>query len=396
MIDRENFLHLITKLKQKKNLFVICDGYDGWNWGFPINPICFNYKEYIKISDFFKTKFGFDIEQILIKNNKSDCLLSENIICFTNKRVCTFISYPFEDDKINKTDFIPSIHDWNKYLFKSEMEINKSSEDKQALLKKILKEMNKETEGETISEFAFEKRLDLKQFIVQNDVKKIGRYAFWGCEELEKVFLSESLIEIGDYAFTGCKKLFNFEIPNSTKMIGDYSFGSCSSLSEIVFPKSVEIIGESAFWFCEKLAQIKFSNSIKLIGKRAFRNCPVLCTVNVSNDVLELNEEDIFIETCIEYEAFSDCKSLKRVSIPKSIYVICESAFRNCVKLSHITISENLKKIKFCAFAGCSSLSDIVYKGTKKQWNEVVKELYWNDGVPSKVVHCIDGDAQLD
>jgi len=53
---------------------------------------------------------------------------------------------------------------------------------------------------------------------------------------------------------------------------------------------------------------------------------------------------------------------------------IPESAFRDCKSLKRITIPKHIRKIRRDVFAGCDSLEDIYYEGTKEEWEKV--EIY--------------------
>ena len=77
--------------------------------------------------------------------------------------------------------------------------------------------------------------------------------------------------------------------------------------------------------------------------------------------------------------AFSDCRKLKTVKLPKSIRVIEEEAFINCKKLKKIEIPTSVTRIGKKAFKNCKKLSKIVFAGTnvksigKKAFNGIKK-----------------------
>lgn len=58
--------------------------------------------------------------------------------------------------------------------------------------------------------------------------------------------------------------------------------------------------------------------------------------------------------TSIDKEAFTDCISLTKVSMPNTIETIDVSAFRDCYSLRNITLSRNLKTLKEGAFMNTS------------------------------------------
>lgn len=74
----------------------------------------------------------------------------------------------------------------------------------------------------------------------------------------------------------------------------------------------------------------------------------------------------------IEPELFKDCKNLEEVVITDNIKLIGTNAFCGCDALTTITIGKGVGVIEKGAFDGCTGLDKIIYKGSKKQWEEIV------------------------
>jgi hypothetical protein len=75
---------------------------------------------------------------------------------------------------------------------------------------------------------------------------------------------------------------------------------------------------------------------------------------------------------------------------------VIHEAFGRCTALESIVLPAGLTEIDFTSFSGCSSLRDITFKGTVAQWN-AAKEYFWQDeDLPAKVVHCSDGDVEIE
>lgn len=73
-----------------------------------------------------------------------------------------------------------------------------------------------------------------------------------------------------------------------------------------------------------------------------------------------------------------------------------KGAFSYCRGLTSVTIGNGVTSIGEYAFYNCSGLKNITYKGTVKEWNNISKEGYWKDGVPTDcVIHCTDGDIKI-
>ena len=66
---------------------------------------------------------------------------------------------------------------------------------------------------------------------------------------------------------------------------------------------------------------------------------------------------------------------------------------RNTIKT--IIIGEHVTKIPRRSFYKCA-LENITYKGTIEQWNLISKSTEWYGDAVTTVVHCTDGDIELE
>ena len=85
--------------------------------------------------------------------------------------------------------------------------------------------------------------------------------------------------------------------------------------------------------------------------------------------------------TKISEKAFYNSPFLETVHLGNSITQIGKQAFSNCDKLTIIVLPTSITQIDDRAFAYCTNLRTIIYLGTETQWNEIIKESNWLQGV---------------
>ena len=131
----------------------------------------------------------------------------------------------------------------------------------------------------------------------------------------------------------------------------------------IIIPTSIEghpvaSIGDGAFeGRMLKSVTIKGSPSI---GQKAFAWCRLMDTVHMP-DV-----------TALGAGAFSDCRSLKNVTLSSELTDIPASAFARCMSLSAITLPDSLVSLGDGAFAECNKLTEIILPDTLANMGEGV------------------------
>ena len=299
----------------------------------------------------------------------------------------------------------------------------------------------------------------LTSIVIPNSVMSIGEGAFSCCEFLASIVIGNGVMSIGESAFSGCESLTSMVIPNSVTSIGKGAFLDCFHLTSIVIPDSVTSIGKGAFAGCDSLKQdptqeIEMSNfkyrllmhnhlamvlgysgcsetinipseinhkgviyRVATIGESAFSGCSSLTSMVVAegNTVYDSREQcnaiihtatNTLISGCqntiipdsvmsIGDCAFLDCSSLTSIVIPNGVMSIGDYAFYNCSSLTSIVIPDGVTSIEEGAFQDCSSLTSITFNGTKAQWNRIELGEDWNDNVPTKVIHCTDGEVEI-
>ena len=190
---------------------------------------------------------------------------------------------------------------------------------------------------------------------IPEGVTRIGAYAFAGITTLEEVKLPSTLETIDYGAFYGCVSLKKISGLENVKFINQSAFQGCiitGDESGELNLKSAVAIGDYAFaevpyydmngntvYARNQFSTLTLSETCKSVGAFAFSDNQLLTTLNVESDFLKLGQ--YAFEGCSKLSAvdinaaviptgtFSECKSLKSVSIGKDVSVISEYAFRN-------------------------------------------------------------------
>ena len=120
--------------------------------------------------------------------------------------------------------------------------------------------------------------------------------------------------------------------------------------------------GGGVLAFCENIEHVSIPSAItEPIGTAAFMNATKLKSLvipkSTSNYVLKL-------------QAFDDCASLEKVSIPPCITQIgttisvAESTFKNCSSLKYVSIPDTVTQLGKNSFDSCASIKNVYWNGT--------------------------------
>lgn len=114
----------------------------------------------------------------------------------------------------------------------------------------------------------------------------------------------------------------------------------------VTVPEGVTSIGPSCFTGCKSLTKITFPKTLKNIHGAAFFNCTELKSVVIPEGV-----------TYIDKDAFSYCRCLTSVWLPDSLTYIGARAFFKCANLKDLRLPCSIS-LKQLAFTGCHGLAD--------------------------------------
>ena len=273
---------------------------------------------------------------------------------------------------------------------------------------------------------AFAYCTSLKSITIPEGVKSIGGSTFLGCTALESVSLPDKLSEIGNYAFDKCVNLASITIPDGVTSIGSHAFRNCSKLSDVKMPENLTQIRYEAFLNCKGLSEIYIPKSVTKIEDDAFENCDNLDTIHTSDmDALlkvrwgigahpfaypspssgkyvhnryyengKLVTEALMAadQGYMTQFAFTNCRDLKRITIPERMDDIGDYQFLNCTSLTHVSIPKEITSISENAFKNCRNLKCITFGGTAEELEDIT---IWAEGnsILSKVGWHVNGSC---
>ncbi len=205
-----------------------------------------------------------------------------------------------------------------------------------------------------IEESAFCMMKRLKSFSASEGLKIIGKRAFSFCDSLSEINISENTVVLEEAffgtavrsvkltrnmhngCFSSCKFLTNADIMPDVTVIPREMFWN-TGISEIVLPPAVEAVLDEAFAL-SALKSITLGENVKLLGRGAFRDCTYLESFTSFGALNKIPEEccksctalssvDLGGAKIIGAYAFAFCTSLRKITIPKSVIKIADSAF---------------------------------------------------------------------
>lgn len=182
----------------------------------------------------------------------------------------------------------------------------------------------------------------------------------------------------------------------AAKIVPHPSYTALDSIEipEYIYYQGVElpiIIGQDAFYECKKLIDIIIPKNVIGIEDQAFYGTALY------NDPNRWYNGALTIDGCLikasEYIP-------EEYTINHGVRLIADNAFHGCKSLKTVTIPKSVTKIGDCAFFfdGCNDhlLASIRFEGTKKHWNWIKKDEYWLAVCDELdiTIHCKNGKVK--
>ena len=121
------------------------------------------------------------------------------------------------------------------------------------------------------------------------------------------------------------------------------------SIKAVVIEPGVTSIGKGAFSQCRSLTRVSLPDSLEKIEQSAFSGCEKLPEIVLPDSVSSLGNY-----------AFSNCHALKSVTLSNRLSSIPMQAFMRCYTLETVTIPDSVKSLGWGAFQDCRKLKTAV------------------------------------
>ena len=124
--------------------------------------------------------------------------------------------------------------------------------------------------------------------------------------------------------------------------------------AEVVIPDAFEemavtSIGEDAFYDCTTLTKVTIPEGVTTIKEAAFCECANLTEVQLPESLRSIGNA-----------AFSGCRILEYIAIPSGLESMGATVFNDCTSLRSISIPGGIGKIRGYSFFGCIGLETVI------------------------------------
>lgn len=231
-------------------------------------------------------------------------------------------------------------------------------------------------------------RIVLPDYYNGKPVVSIGNSAFASVDTISEIVMQEGLLRIGNSAFS-YSSITTAKIPNSVTFIDEDAFDNCDSLISVYLGSGLTSTGGTIFAWCDSLTSI-YCPSVEVWCRASLRIFYCYGAQVYFNNILA---EEITIPGTIdkiEYEVFSDIRTLTTVRISEGVKEISWGAFYDTTKsLTYYKSFKTLYLPSTITYIGSDAfpytIETVYYNGTMAEWAEVTNYEYF-----TKVV-CTDG-----
>ncbi|ERJ11880.1 leucine-rich repeat domain-containing protein [Haloplasma contractile] len=160
------------------------------------------------------------------------------------------------------------------------------------------------------------------------------------------------------------KTYTSYTIPSTVETIAPQAFAGNSHLNEITIPDGVKVIGDRAF-SSVPLSTVALPKSVMDISINAFSNS-VHYEISSENPNYQSEDGIMFNKAMTSLIKYPQKKILTTYTVPDTVTEIEDNAFKSC-NLEEIIIPDGVEQIGKGAFSNCTSLKYVTIPGTIKR-----------------------------
>lgn len=264
----------------------------------------------------------------------------------------------------------------------------------------------------------------LTEVDIPSSVPSIEYATFYNCKSLQSITLPETIKLIGENIFNGCASLEEITLPDGIEQLP--TFKGCNSLKAIHnIPKDKYKVEDNAIYSKDGSVLLKYlpasegdcftvPEDVTSISNYAFSGALYLEKVEIPDTVTNIgiglfyesqisNVDDVsFPSWMTKYPAatFYGCQ-MSEVEIPEQINEIGYQAFAECKNLKRIVFHKNICDVGTSGgdevnapYQGCDALEEFVMKGKSKYYQVIDGVLFENDSNNNKQMYLVCYPAQ--
>ena len=185
----------------------------------------------------------------------------------------------------------------------------------------------------------------------------------WAREFITKIVVADGVKNIGGYAFANCWNAIEVELADSVCNIDLQAFARCSGLTSVTIPYGVEWINDGAFLQCSSLTEFKMGAAPVAKDETMAIPDPRYTVENgvlFEADWIHDEEKDQWsVDTLIRLVAYPANKADSDYAVPDGVRNIVDYAFTGCRNLKTVWLPKSVSNIWTNAFYRCFGLTAI-------------------------------------
>ncbi len=214
---------------------------------------------------------------------------------------------------------------------------------------------------------AFENCVGLESVALNSGMTKLGAKSFRNCIGIKSIAIPDSVVEFGfdsddehnSYPFDGC--LFEEVSYERNAAGGEYEFKN-GVLTVKAMPSNVNSF---PIWYADQInplvLEVVFSESAAVatsIPRNAFRDCASLKRISLPDSVATIKERAFY--DCASLETLASASTEEGFVVPDGVVAIEDEAFAFCGSITKVSVPESVTSIGSGAFGGCALIREMV------------------------------------